>query len=292
MKTLVFGTTGQVARELARRAPGVRALSRAEADLSMPKSCAAAIADHAPDAVINAAAYTAVDRAEEEEALARRINADAPGAMAEACARLSIPFVHVSTDYVFDGSGEAPWRPDDRETPINAYGRTKLAGERAVRAAGGVHAILRTSWVFSAHGANFVKTMLRLSETRQSLRIVDDQIGGPTPATAIAEACLAIASGLAGQPGRAGTYHFSGAPDVSWKAFAEAIFDLAGRPVHVDGIPTSDYPTPAARPLNSRLDCRMTETAFGTARPDWKAGLVQVLNELGALAREDIRRPR
>ena len=292
MRLLVFGTTGQVAREIARRAPGARALSRAEADLSAPESCAAAIADHAPDAVINAAAYTAVDRAEEEEALAHGINAEAPGAMAEACARRAIPFVHISTDYVFDGSGETAWRPDDREAPINAYGRTKLEGERAVRAAGGAHAILRTSWVFSAHGANFVKTMLRLSETRDTLRIVDDQIGGPTPASAIAEACLAIAAALAEQPGKGGTYHFSGAPDVSWKAFAEAIFDLAGRPVHVDGIPTSGYPTPAARPLNSRLDCRMTETAFGIARPDWQAGLAEVLGELGVPAREDIRRQR
>ena len=281
MSLLVFGATGQVAREIARRAPHARMLSRAEADLSDPQACANVITNLKPSAVINAAAWTAVDRAEEEEPAAHVINAEAPAAMARAAAGLGVPFVHISTDYVFDGAGTAPRAPDDPTAPTNAYGRTKLAGENGVRAAGGPHAILRTSWVFSAHGANFLKTMLRLSETRDALSVVDDQIGGPTPAGAIADACLRIADHLATDPALSGSYHFSGAPDVSWKDFADAIFAAAGRTVTVTGIPTADYPTPARRPLNSRMDCATTQTAFGIDRPDWRAALPEILTELG-----------
>lgn len=281
MRLLVFGQTGQVATELARRAPGAMFLSREAVDLARPDDCARIIAAEAPDAVINAAAFTAVDRAETQEALATRINAEAPAAMARACAGLGIPLVHISTDYVFDGRGTAPRRPDDPTAPINAYGRTKLAGEAAIRATGVRHAILRTSWVFSAHGTNFLRTMLRLSETRDALSIVDDQIGGPTPAGAIAGACLKIAARLREDPALSGTWHFSGAPDVSWRGFAGAIFAAAGRAVDVTGIPTADYPTPAARPRNSRLDCAATEAAFGLARPDWRATLPAILDEIG-----------
>lgn len=281
MRLLVFGQTGQVATELARRAPGALLLSRARCDLADPESCARIVAAEAPEAVINAAAFTAVDRAEAQEALATRINAAAPAAMARACAGLGIPLVHISTDYVFDGSGTAPRRPDDPTAPINAYGRSKLAGEAAIRAAGGTHAILRTSWVFSAHGTNFPRTMLRLSETRDVLSIVDDQIGGPTPAGAIAEACLTIAARLREDPGLSGTWHFSGAPDISWRGFAGAIFAAAGRAVRLTAIATADYPTPAARPRNSRLDCAATEAAFGLARPDWRAALPAILTDLG-----------
>jgi dTDP-4-dehydrorhamnose reductase len=277
---LVFGKTGQVATELQRQAD-VTALGRDEADLSDPDACAAAIHAAAPQAVINAAAYTAVDRAEDEEPLATRVNGDAPGAMARACAELDIPFVHVSTDYVFDGTGEQPWQETDPVAPQNAYGRSKLAGENAVRDAGGRYAILRTSWVFSAHGANFVKTMLRLSETRDTLSVVDDQIGGPTPADAIAAACLSIAQQLQQNADKAGIYHFSGMPDASWKAFACETFTRAGRSVDVAGIPTSDYPTPAVRPLNSRLDCSALQRVFGIARPDWRDALDRVLQDLG-----------
>ncbi|MFO7771233.1 MAG: sugar nucleotide-binding protein, partial [Roseovarius gahaiensis] len=191
------------------------------------------------------------------------------------------PFVHISTDYVFDGGGTDPHSISDPVAPQNAYGRSKLAGEQAIAQAGGTFAILRTSWVFSAHGANFVKTMLRLSESRDALNIVDDQIGGPTAAADIAAACLTIADQLQANRATAGIYHFSGAPDASWKEFAEAIFDLAGREVAVSGIATADYPTPAARPLNSRLDCSETETVFGITRPDWRAGLEAVLTDLG-----------
>ena len=281
MTLLVFGKTGQVARELAVLAPKAVFLGRDQADLTDPDACAAAIAAHGPGAVINAAAYTGVDRAESEEDIAFCINGAAPGAMARACAGLGIPFVHISTDYVFDGSGTAPRAVTDPVAPQNAYGRTKLTGEQAVRDAGGAYGILRTSWVFSAHGANFVKTMLRLSETRDVLNIVDDQIGGPTPAADIAAACLAMAGQLKTSPDNAGIYHFAGAPDVSWKAFAEAVFAGAGRQVIVGGISTAEYPTPAPRPLNSRLDCAATETVFGIPRPDWRARLAAVLRDLG-----------
>lgn len=279
---LVFGQTGQVARELARRAPGATFLGRDRADLSDPAACAAAIRAAAPAVVINAAAWTAVDKAETEEAAAQRVNAAAPGAMAAECAARGIPFLHVSTDYVFDGSGTRPWRPEDATGPLGAYGRTKLAGEAAVRGAGGCHAILRTSWVFSAHGANFVKTMLRLSETRDRLTVVADQIGGPTPAGDIAAALLAMAAALQTDPGRVGTYHFAGAPDVSWAGFAREIFAQAGRAVTVEDIPTAAYPTPARRPANSRLDCSSLTDTFGLRRPDWRTGLAGVLTDLGA----------
>ncbi|MEX0303994.1 MAG: dTDP-4-dehydrorhamnose reductase [Leisingera sp.] len=283
MSILVFGSTGQLARELAVH-EGVVCLGRAEADLSRPGACAAAIRQARPQAVINAAAYTAVDRAEEEEALATVINGEAPGAMARACAEAGIPFVTVSTDYVFDGSGEAPWQPGDAAAPLNAYGRSKLAGEDAVRTAGGRYAILRTSWVVSSHGNNFVKTMLRLGKERERLTIVADQIGAPTPAWDIAAACLAMVRQLMEEPGKSGIYHLAGAPQTSWAGFAREIFAQVGVDCAVEDIPTSAYPTPAARPLNSRLDCAALETVFGIPQPDWRAGLNDILKDLGELA--------
>ncbi|MFX0543674.1 dTDP-4-dehydrorhamnose reductase [Roseovarius sp. S4756] len=280
MTLLIFGKSGQVATELQRRMPDALFLDRTTVDLSDSDACAAAVRQHAPSAVINAAAYTAVDRAEEDEAQAMVINGDAPGEIAKACAAEHIPLVHISTDYVFDGTGERPWRPDDPVNPQNVYGRSKLAGEEAVRRAGGVHAILRTSWVFSAHGNNFVKTMLRLSETRDALDIVADQIGGPTPADALAEACIVVASALKEAPEKSGTYHFSGQPPTSWECFARETFARAGRAVLVTGIATSSYPTAALRPLNSRLDTSSLTKAFGIHAPDWRAGLDRVLAEL------------
>ncbi|MDT8326476.1 MAG: dTDP-4-dehydrorhamnose reductase [Roseovarius sp.] len=282
---LVFGKTGQVARELGVQGVGrVRALGRDEADLANPAACSALIKALAPTAVINAAAFTAVDRAETEEALATRINGQSPGAMAEACAGLAIPFCHVSTDYVFDGSGTRPWSETDPVQPQNAYGRSKLAGETAVLGAGGQAAILRTSWVFSAHGANFVKTMLRLGQTRDALNVVDDQIGGPTPAAAIAAALLAMVQHMQQDGTIGGIYNFCGAPAISWAGFAREIFAKAGHSVDITGIATSDYPTPASRPLNSRLNCAKFETDFGISQPDWQIGLQSVLGDLGALA--------
>ncbi|UWQ35721.1 dTDP-4-dehydrorhamnose reductase (plasmid) [Leisingera sp. M527] len=283
MSILVFGRTGQLARELAAQGD-VTCLGRDQADLSDPEACAGAIRQAKPQAVINAAAYTAVDKAEEEEALATVINGAAPGAMAQACADLNIPFVTVSTDYVFDGSGQAPWQPGDATAPLNAYGRSKLAGEQAVRAAGGAYAILRTSWVVSAHGNNFVKTMLRLGRERDHLTIIADQTGAPTPARDIAAACLVMAQQLMTDPGKPGTYHFAGAPQTSWAGFAREIFAQANVDCTVEDIPTAAYPTPAARPLNSRLDCTSLETVFGIPQPDWRMGLTEILKDLGELA--------
>ena len=280
---LIFGETGQLARELAADET-VTCLGRDQADLSHPAACAAAIRQAQPQAVINAAAYTAVDKAESDEALASVINGAAPGAMAATCADMGIPFVTVSTDYVFEGSGTAPWQPGDATGPLNAYGCSKLAGEEAVRAAGGAYAILRTSWVVSAHGNNFVKTMLRLGRERDRLTIVADQIGAPTPARDIAAACLAMARQLTEDADKSGTYHLQGAPETSWADVARAIFAEANITCQVEDIPTTAYPTPAARPLNSRLDCASLEQTFGILQPDWRLGLRDILKDLGDLA--------
>jgi dTDP-4-dehydrorhamnose reductase len=279
MSLLVFGKTGQVARELQRLAPNATYLGRDEADLLNPAACAAAIAATDAQAIINAAAWTAVDKAETEEAAATVVNGEAPTAMARAAAAKGIPFLHISTDYVFDGAGDQPFTPDHSTSPQNAYGRSKLKGEEGVRAAGGPHLILRTSWVVSAHGANFVKTMLRLGKERESLTVVADQIGGPTPAAAIAHALITAAKAMTqGAPG--GTHHFSGQPDTSWADFARAIMTEANLPCRITDIPSSDYPTPARRPLNSRLDCTSLHKAFGIPRPDWRAGLTDIVKEL------------
>ncbi|WP_323771012.1 dTDP-4-dehydrorhamnose reductase [Antarctobacter sp.] len=283
MKVLVFGKTGQVATELARRVPDdVEAvlLGRDAADLTAPAKCAAEITARKPDLVINAAAYTAVDKAEEDEHTARVVNGEAPAAMASACAEAGIPFLHISTDYVFDGTGETPRAVDAATGPLGAYGRTKLEGEQGIQNTNAAFAILRTSWVFSAHGGNFVKTMLRLSETRDKLTIVADQVGGPTEAGDIAAALWAMALAFRAGKGVTGTYHFSGAPDVNWADFAREIFARAGRTVEVENIPTSAYPTPAKRPANSRLDCSDLARDYGISRPDWRAALDRVLQEL------------
>lgn len=276
---LVFGQTGQVAREMIRLAPDAIFLGRNQADLSDPNACAAIVRAHNPDAVINLAAFTAVDRAEQQEDLATRINADAPGAIARECAALAVPFVFISTDYVFDGSGDQPFATDHPAAPLGAYGRSKLQGEQSVQAAGCAYAILRTSWVFSAHGSNFVKTMLRLGQERERLRVVADQIGGPTPARAIAQACLQIADYLRKEPAKGGIYHFSGQPAISWAGFARAIMAQAGLDCVIEGILSDEYPTPARRPKNSKLDCSALAT-FDLVQPGWRDALTQILNEL------------
>lgn len=278
---LVFGKSGQVATELAREGQGdVTCLGRDLCDLSVPGAAAEAITQHAPHVVINAAAYTAVDKAEDDADTAYRLNGDAVAEIAMACGAAGVPLIHISTDYVFEGRGTAPWRPNDDTGPLSVYGQSKLAGEQAIRASGAAFAILRTSWVVSAHGNNFLKTMLRLGAERDALTIVADQIGGPTPADAIAAVCLSIADQLQAEPSKSGIYHFSGAPDTSWADFARAIFDQAGLSCAVTDIPTSAYPTPAARPLNSRMDCTTTQTVFGIARPDWRDGIARILKEL------------
>jgi dTDP-4-dehydrorhamnose reductase len=284
MNILVFGKTGQLATALRQLAPGAQYLGRSDADLTDPGACAAAIRQANADVVINAAAYTAVDRAESEPETAMLVNSAAPAAMARAAADRGLPFLHVSSDYVFDGSGSTPWPVDAPTGPLGVYGRTKLAGEDGVRAAAGPHAILRTSWVFSAHGANFVKTMLRLGHERTSLSVVSDQIGGPTSAADIAAALLTMARAFTAGRGVGGTHHFSGAPDISWAGFAREIFRQAGVACTVTDIPTTAYPTHAQRPLNSRLDCSALTEGFGIARPDWRTSLTSVLKDLGEFA--------
>ena len=282
---LVFGKSGQVATELS-KLNDVLCIGRNILNLEDFHSCTDAINRYHPKAVINAAAYTAVDQAEDEETSAHEINSVAPAAMARTCKELNIPFVHISTDYVFDGSGSAPWDTDDPTAPLGAYGRTKREGELAVLAINSNAVILRTSWVFSATGNNFVKTMLRLAETRAEISIVADQIGGPTSARAIAAACFKIVTNLMNGHSNISTkglYHFSGAPDVSWAAFAEEIFAQTQAKVAIQKISTVEYPTPAKRPLNSRLNCTKLENDFHITRPNWKAELELVLNELKEL---------
>jgi dTDP-4-dehydrorhamnose reductase len=285
MKALVFGRTGQVATELQRFGNTI-AFGREEADLMNPEKCAEIVLNSGADVIINAAAYTAVDKAEEEEEIATIVNGAAPTKMAQAAAEIGKPFVHISTDYVFDGAGDTPWFTSDEANPLSAYGRSKRVGEEGVIAAGGTFAILRTSWVFSAHGKNFVKTMLQLSETREKLTIVDDQFGGPTAAADIARACLLIAQNLLINADLKGIYHFSGKPDVSWADFAQEIFTLCDRNVDIVGIPTIEYPTPATRPENSRMNCDGLVQNFDIARPDWRLSLLDVLKELGAMKNE------
>ncbi len=224
MKLLVFGEIGQLGQELQRRAGSVTLEVRGleEANFTGPDACAAFVKNTDADAVINAVAYTAVDKAEEDEDLALQINGTTPGAIARAAAARGLPLVHISTDYVFDGAGDAPFPVDHPTGPLGAYGRTKLVGEEQVRAAGGVHGIFRTSWVVSSHGNNFVKTMLRLGAERDRLTIVADQIGGPTCAADIADLCLIAARQLVDDPSKSGTYHISGGPDVSWAKISRA----------------------------------------------------------------------
>ncbi|MFC7704781.1 dTDP-4-dehydrorhamnose reductase [Plastorhodobacter daqingensis] len=283
MRLLVFGGSGQVGTELRRLCPPGWRLSapgRDEVDLEQPGAAARAIAGSGAEAVINAAAFTAVDRAEAAPQPAWRMNAEVPGEMAVAAARAGVPLLHLSTDYVFDGAGAAPMDETHPVAPLSAYGRSKAAGEAMVRVAGGRHLILRTSWVFSAHGTNFLRSILRLGRAEDRLRVVDDQIGGPTPAAAIAAALLTLAPRLAAGTGPGGTFHFAGAPDASWAEFARAILAEAGLAAQVVPIASADWPTAAQRPRNSRLDCRALRAAHGIDRPDWRAALPGIIAEL------------
>lgn len=277
---LVFGRTGQVATELARLAPDATFLGRDQVDLTDAEACAAAIRDSNCDAVINAAAYTAVDKAENDRETAFAVNGAAPGAMAAEAELRGIPFIHISTDYVFDGCGREPWVEADPGRPLGVYGASKLAGERAIASFRGQAVILRTSWVFSAHGANFVKTMLRLGAERDELRVVADQFGGPTPADDIAATCLRVLGQMQADPVHRGIYHYAGAPDTSWAGFAREIMNQAQLDCEIIDIESTEYPTPARRPSNSRLDCSAIAKDFGIMRPDWREGLARVLTEL------------
>lgn len=285
-RIVVTGSSGQLGAEMLRLALPegwtIQGFTRAEADIRDPAAIQRLV--EGADLLVNAAAYTAVDKAEEEADLAHRINAEAPGLLAAACREAGIPMIHVSTDYVFDGSKAGAYGESDPVAPLGVYGASKELGERAVRGELERHIILRTSWVYAAHGRNFVKTMLRLGAERDSLRVVADQHGAPTAAGDIAAAILSIAGKLLGGATGYGTYHYTAEGVTSWHGFAEAIFDLAepalGKRPTVEAIPTSAYPTPAKRPANSVLDCSKMMAAFAPPRRPWRSALEEVLREI------------
>lgn len=296
MTVLVFGGNGQVGQELLRAlAPlgKVVATTRSgtlpdgsaceTADFGQPESLPALLDRLQPSVVVNAAAYTAVDRAEQDVEAAFAANAQAPGMIARWCAAHGVPFVHYSTDYVFDGQGTAPYREDEPTAPLGVYGTSKRDGEDAVRAAGGRHLIFRTAWVYASHGANFLRAMLRVGAERDQLRVVADQVGTPTPAALIAD----VTAQALRHPGQlSGTWHLTASGQTSWHGFAEAIFAealvtgvLAKVPA-VEAIPSSEYPTPAKRPAWSVLDNRKLQQDFSIVLPSWQDGLKRVMAEI------------
>lgn len=283
-KFLILGAHGQLGVELQsgfRDAGQVIACGRSICDLGDPSSIRAAIREVRPDVILNAAAYTAVDRAESEPELAMRVNGDAPGILAEEAKRCNALLIHYSTDYVFDGSKSGPWVEDDPVFPLNIYGATKLAGERNIQRVGGRFLIFRTSWVFAPHGNNFLRTMLRLGQERDELKIVNDQTGAPTSALALAIATRRVIDSNLKRA--AGIYHMTCAGQTTWCGFAQAIFGKAqaAKPwAAVTGIPTSEYPTPATRPANSVLSNKKLRTAFNVELPSWECALDDALRKL------------
>lgn len=287
MTLLVFGAGGQIGRALVERAgPAARGADETECDICDPASVRRALMSPSVSAVANCAGYTAVDRAESDRERAFAVNAGGAGVVARAAAARRLPVIHLSTDYVYPGTKTGPHSEDDPISPINAYGASKAAGDCAVATGNPAHLILRVSWVFGVYGANFVKTMLRLGRERHELRIVADQIGGPTEARDIADAILTMAAAC-GRPGFSawGTYHFTGMPTTSWHQFAAAIFARARPPAPVLlPVASRDYQTQAARPLNSTLDCSRIRRVFQLEQPDWRISLSRVLGELGEAA--------
>lgn len=293
MSILLLGANGQLGRELQRAlAPlgTIVATTRSGvlpdgstcevADFDQPGSLTALLDRVRPTLVVNAAAYTAVDRAEDDREAAFRANAEAPGVLARWCAQAGVPLVHYSTDYVFDGQGTRPYREDDATAPLGVYGASKLAGEDAIRAGGGRHLIFRTAWVYASHSANFLRTMLRVGADRDVLRVVADQVGTPTPAALIADVTV---QALQHDGALSGTWHLTATGETSWHGFAEAIFAEAvaagvlPRAPNVEAITTAEYPTPAQRPAYSHLDVTKLERDFGVALPSWQDGLKQVI---------------
>ena len=289
---LVAGGSGQLATALARADTRVQVIGRPDFDFNRPETLAAAVMSHRPAIVVNAAAYTAVDAAEADQAAAERANASGPGLVAAACRELGIPFIHVSTDYVFDGLKGAPYREDDATSPTGVYGATKLAGEHAVLAAHPDAVILRTAWVYATHGRNFLLTMLNAARRLPTLRVVADQKGAPTNADDLAVATLVVANRLLSADGQEhalrGIYHAAGQGETTWHGFATAIFGHAakhGWPIPaVDAIATADWPTPARRPPDSRLDCAKLEAGFGVRLPDWRDSLGPAVAQVCAAA--------
>ncbi len=290
MRILVTGKEGQVDTSL--QALGetlgleIIRIGLPEIDLSRPETLEASVREINPDAIISSAAYTAVDKAETETELAQKINGDAPGALARLAAELDIPILHLSTDYVFAGDKDGAYNETDIPAPVSVYGKTKLSGEEQIRAATDNHVILRTAWVYSPYGNNFVKTMLRLGETRDELNVVADQYGCPTYAPEIARALLAVAQQVVidRDPALRGTFHLTGQGETNWAEFAEAIFagaEVRGRkPVRVNPIPTSEYPTPAKRPANSRLNGDKLDDTYGLRLDSWQDSLDACLSQL------------
>lgn len=300
-RLLLIGGNGQLGRELRRSLAALGEVvattrdgrlhdggSAIAADLGEPQGLAQVVREVAPDAVVNAAAYTAVDKAESEPEVAFRVNGQAPGVLAAACAEAGIPLVHYSTDYVFDGQGTRPYREDDPTAPLGVYGASKLAGEEAIRAAGGRHLVFRTAWVYAAHSHNFLRTMLRLGAERDELRVVADQVGTPTPAALIADVTAVALRRALGDAGVSGTWHLVADGHTSWHGFAEAIFaeavaaGLLPRAPRVQAITTAEFPTPARRPVYSCLDTGALRRDFGIDLPSWQQALRQVVAELAA----------
>ncbi|WP_447800039.1 dTDP-4-dehydrorhamnose reductase [Pseudomonas kilonensis] len=285
LRILIIGQNGQVSRALQSRLSGLGELTvrgSDQLDLAQPDSLRAPIEVLKPGLIINAAAHTAVDQAESEPERAFAINATAPGILAQAAVALGVPLIHYSTDYVFDGLKPAPYTEDDTPNPLSVYGRSKLAGENAIRQVGGQHLILRTSWVYSTEGRNFLLTMQRLLQEKPQLRVVADQVGAPTWAGTIADSTAQlIERWQAGQPGAWGTYHLTARGETSWFGFAQAIgenlLDRHKPCAQLEPIESSAYPTPAPRPLNSRLDCTRLLKEWGVSQPDWQSALQQCL---------------
>jgi dTDP-4-dehydrorhamnose reductase len=281
---MILGAGGQVGTELRRSfadAGEVTAFDRNAADLSRPEELRSLIRQFRPDVILNAAAYTAVDRAESEPELAMTINGDAPRVIAEEAAKLNALLVHYSTDYVFDGSKKSPWVETDKTNPLNTYGRTKLVGERAIQEVGEKHLIFRTSWVYGPYGQNFLRTMLRLGRERDQLKIVDDQFGAPTSSLAIADATRAIVDKAMTLPPEYGVYHMTCEGETTWCRFAKEIFaryqqQNSGKIPLVTPIPSNEYPTPAVRPAYSVLSNRKLQSSFEIVLPDWRSALVEV----------------
>ena len=295
MKILLLGCDGQVGWELQRSLQPLGDVVALDfqsrdlaADFSKPDALAATVAAVKPDLIVNSAAHTAVDKAESEPELAQAINADAPGVLARAAAASGAWLVHYSTDYVFDGSGDQPRGEDASTAPLSVYGRTKLDGERQIRASGCKHLILRTSWVYAARGGNFAKTMLRLAGTKTELNVIADQVGAPTGAELLADLTALTARAAMARPELAGTYHAVAGGATSWHGYAKLVIETArarGVPLTLPAdalhaIPTSAYPTPAARPLNSRLDTRKLRERFGVHLPHWESGVRRMLTEI------------
>mgnify|MGYP001627303256 CR=1 FL=1 len=296
MKILLFGCNGQVGWELQRSlAPLGEVVALGSAgegglvgDFRDPEGVLRTLRQVRPDAVVNAAAYTAVDRAESDAETAQQVNALTPGLLAEAAQALGAWFVHYSTDYVFDGGGARPWREDDPTGPLSVYGRTKLAGEQRIVAANPRHLVLRTSWVYAARGGNFAKTMLRLARERERLTVIDDQSGAPTGADLLADITAHALRSLAGGAGRPGIYHAAAAGETTWNGYARFVVGKAQQygqilkagPEQVERVPTSAFPTPARRPHNSRLDTSRLRETFGLSLPPWEQGVARMLQEI------------